>query len=103
MLLALQGFETVNSVMHKISTDSYIDSKRKWSYKLLKIFLFSHSLRQVKRIIRQKGLRRRQHSSDIGEVLDAVQVSKHFLFTQPCLQLVTNFHFIAFHIPERKN
>ena len=57
----------------------------------------SCSLRQVKRIIRHKGLRRRRQSSGIVEVVDAIEVSRLFLFiTQPYLNLANNFFYISY-------
>ena len=41
--------------------------------------LLAYSLRQVKRIIRQMGLRRRGQSSDIGEIIDVVEVSNKYV------------------------
>ena len=39
----------------------------------------ARSLRQIKRIIRQRGLQRRRQSSDILEVVNAVEVSSRFI------------------------
>lgn len=39
----------------------------------------ARSLRQIKRIIRQRGLQRRRQSSDILEVVNAVEVSSTFI------------------------